>query len=453
VSNSTLTGNWVARGHTVPDNGANDGREAGGAIFAVAGTLTVQQSTIAGNGTGAIGGGVTVYEPTTGEEATLHLRNTIIAGNEGHDECYIRSGVAQASTGNLITSHDEDTETPCVGVVVDADPLLGQLQPNPPGRTPTMALDVASPAIDAGSTSFTTPDDQRGVPRPQLGGFDIGAYEYQVETDTTAPTANPVVTPTPNGNGWNNSNVTVTWNWVDEVGGSGLNLAACTTSTSVSDEGADQSQSATCADRSGNVGSAGPVLVSLDKTAPTLTCQPAAYLLGGDHGADVTATVTDGLSGPAASPVGSGVSAVDLASAGVKAIAVSGSDMAGNSATVSCPYTVGYGFEGFSEPIPQTSYKRGSSIPVKFQLTDASGTPIPDADAAGLLSPTCRVQVTFDGVVRGCAAYDPVRDRFAFTLKTAKSTPPGQHQVGIRVTAPDGSGVVNTNAVPIVIRR
>lgn len=361
--------------------------------------------------------------------------------------------MSQASTGNLITSHAEDTETPCVGVVVDADPLLGQLQLNSPGRTPTMALDVASPAIDAGSTSFTTPDDQRGVERPQLGGFDIGAYEYQVETDTTAPVANPVVTPTPNGNGWNSSDVTINWNWAEEPGGSGINPAACTTFSIVSVEGEDLPRSATCADRSGNVGSAGPVLVSLDKTVPTVTCQPATYILGSDHMGDVTATVDDALSGPLVSPVGSDVSEADLAAPGVKAIAVSGSDRAGNSTTVSCPYTVGYGFGGFSEPIPQPNYKRGSTIPVKFQLTNAGGTPIPDVDAIALLSPICRVQVTFDGALRGCAAYDSTHDQFTFTLKLAKATSPGLHQVGIRVAAPDGSGVVNTNAVPVVIRR
>ena len=89
---------------------------------------------------------------------------------------------------------------------------------------------------------------------------------------------------------------------------------------------------------------------------------------------------------------------------------------------------------------------------MKFQLKDASGTPIPDADAAALLTPTCRVQVTFDGVVKGCATYESALDRFIFTLKTAKSTALGAHTVGIRVTAPDGRGVVNNNSVPVIIR-
>src|SRR5690606_10383328 len=140
-----------------------------------------------------------------------------IAGNSGHDECYVRGEVSQASTGNLITSHPEDDQTACVGVVVDADPVLGPRQLHAPERTPTMALHVTSPALDAGSTSFTTPDDQRGVARPQLGGFDIGAYEYETATvDETAPTASPTAAPPANANGWNNTDVTVAWNWTDE---------------------------------------------------------------------------------------------------------------------------------------------------------------------------------------------------------------------------------------------
>ena len=151
--------------------------------------------------------------------------------------------------------------------------------------------------------------------------------------------------------------------------------------------------------------------------------------------------------------MGSDVTAAHLATAGVKSVAVTGADRADNQTTVGCSFTVGYRFGGFTEPVPQSSYKRGSTIPVKFQLTDANGTPIPDADAAALLSPTCRVRVTFDGVVSGCATYDSMANRFTFTLKTAKGAAPGQHLVGILVTAPDGSGVVNDNTVPVVIKR
>jgi hypothetical protein len=45
------------------------------------------------------------------------------------------------------------------------------------GRTPTMALLPASPAIDAADDSVCPQTDQRGVPRPKGLASDIGAFE------------------------------------------------------------------------------------------------------------------------------------------------------------------------------------------------------------------------------------------------------------------------------------
>jgi hypothetical protein len=58
----------------------------------------------------------------------------------------------------------------------NVDPLLEELTDNG-GPTPTMALRLGSPAIDAGDDSACPPSDQRGVPRPQGFACDIGAYE------------------------------------------------------------------------------------------------------------------------------------------------------------------------------------------------------------------------------------------------------------------------------------
>lgn len=59
-----------------------------------------------------------------------------------------------------------------------ADPKLGPLTNNG-GPTLTMALLPGSPAIDAGTSGGAPATDQRGVPRPQGRGVDIGAFEYQ----------------------------------------------------------------------------------------------------------------------------------------------------------------------------------------------------------------------------------------------------------------------------------
>ena len=63
-------------------------------------------------------------------------------------------------------------------------------------------------------------------------------------------------------------------------------------------------------------------------------------LLVGSHASDVTATVTDALSGPAAALVGADVTASDVATAGAGSKSLTGTDMAGNEATASCPFTV-----------------------------------------------------------------------------------------------------------------
>jgi len=60
--------------------------------------------------------------------------------------------------------------------------LLGPLQDNG-GDTLTHALLPSSPAIDAGDADNCPATDQRGIPRPQGAGCDIGAYEFGATAD------------------------------------------------------------------------------------------------------------------------------------------------------------------------------------------------------------------------------------------------------------------------------
>ena len=112
----------------------------------VAGSLTVVNSTVAGNESTGDGAGITVYKPTTGEATSLVLRNTIVAANKRpRTECFVLGGVSMSGWSNLVTPHPlDDTRTSCPGITQTGDPLLAPLTLAWPGRTPTMALNAAS---------------------------------------------------------------------------------------------------------------------------------------------------------------------------------------------------------------------------------------------------------------------------------------------------------------------
>ncbi|MBT2517650.1 hypothetical protein J7E29_09420 [Streptomyces sp. ISL-90] len=457
VINSTFTGNYAVRGVAgtggfVEAVGAQNGADAGGAIFTVGGALTITNSTIAGNESTGDGAGVVTYKPTTGEATALVLRNTIVAGNSGRDECFVLGGVATSGTNNLVTPHATDARTACPTITQTGDPQLGALALNAPGRTPTMALDDTSPALNTGNLAFAPAGDQRGVSRPRFGAVDIGAYEYVGGTDFTAPQSAPTPTLVTGTSltDWNTTDVTVNWGWADGAGGVGIDPEACTLETTSTVEGSAVELTATCADLAGNVGTA-TVTVKVDKTDPTVTCAATpTYVLGSTPTSGLSATVTDELSGPASSPVTAAVTAGDVDEPGVFTKALTGADVAGNTTTVDCEYVVAYDFLGFQQPIPQSSYKRGSTIPVRFQLGDASGV-LSDADAAALLSPTCLVFVSLDGDVKGCARYNAKSNTFQFDVKTTKALTVGVHSIGILVKTADGD-VVNSDSTEVSLR-
>lgn len=114
----------------------------------------------AGSSCGAIG--------TTGSA----LANTILTAN-------MPGGNGAGAIIDL--GHNLSSDATCaftnVGSMNNINPKLGPLA-DYGGPTLTMALLSGSPAIDAGSIAAATVTDQRGVPRPQGPGVDIGAFEY-----------------------------------------------------------------------------------------------------------------------------------------------------------------------------------------------------------------------------------------------------------------------------------
>ena len=183
-SNSTIANSAILTNTTV-------GATQGGGINN-AGTLTMTNVTVSGNGAGSgaglyisstasISGTAVLTNVTISENSatnngggidnsggTLTVGNSIIFGNTASsgNDC---SGTITSSGNNVADAAE------CNGEIV-ANPLLQPLALND-GDTLNYALGMGSSAIDAGNNATCPTTDQRGNLRPVNGTCDIGAYE------------------------------------------------------------------------------------------------------------------------------------------------------------------------------------------------------------------------------------------------------------------------------------
>ena len=174
VTSSTIHGNT-----SISSTGggiANDALNSGA-------TLSLINSTVAGNSASSSGGGI--FNATG---ATVSAKNTIIGTNTATSAGPDFNGTLASQGYNLIgnTSGTIITGT-TTGNQLNINPMLGPLQDNG-GLTYTRALLTGSPAIDKGSSTgiftdqrgFTRPVDTPVIPNATGGdGSDIGAYEVQ----------------------------------------------------------------------------------------------------------------------------------------------------------------------------------------------------------------------------------------------------------------------------------
>ncbi len=216
-------------------------------------------------------------------------------------------------------------------------------------------------------TTSATAVDVSGL----TSGVDALWDSEMVVSDSIAPTASPSQSPAANGAGWNNTDVSVTWNWTD-AGGSGIDAANCTTSSTSSGEGTSITLNASCKDLTGNTGHAS-YEVMVDKTAPTLSgiVNPNPVLLNG--AATVVSGASDGLSGLASESCG----ALVLSSVGPKTVTCTATDQAGNTASQTVSYQVIYDFTGFQQPVDNVPTMNlmtaGRVVAVKFTLGGNQG--------------------------------------------------------------------------------
>ena len=142
ISQSTIAGNFASTGGGLHNEG----------IHNKPALIIANQSTLAGN-SASIGGGV--YN-----SSTFKLFNSVLAGNN--------SGIGM----NL---NNSDTFSPTGVNLTNGNPLLAPLG-NYGGPTQTRPPLIGSPALNAAAPISLT-SDQRGLPRPLGSGPDIGAVE------------------------------------------------------------------------------------------------------------------------------------------------------------------------------------------------------------------------------------------------------------------------------------
>jgi hypothetical protein len=101
----------------------------------------------------------------------------------------------------------------------------------------------------------------------------------------------------------------------------------------------------------------------------------------------------------------------------------------------------------------KSKLKKGHKAHITFALTDANGVPISDAEAAGLLAPTCRVNFSASGaqeVAPTCVEYDAGKHQFTYDWKLGKQT--GEETITVTVSYPSTSKTT-TNSQSMKIKK
>lgn len=204
-----------------------------------------------------------------------------------------------------------------------------------------------------------------------------GTHTLTIQIDLTPPTISASQLPLPNSAGWNNTNVTVKFACGDDFSG----VASCPAPVVVSTEAANQVISGTVTDLAGNSTSTS-ITINLDKTPPVLNMPNLAATYVYNSNLTFTFSTTDSLSGIATSQatfngqtITSGTTVI-LNHPSTNTFTLTATDVAGNTVTQTETFAVHYNFSGLLAPIPNDGsglFKLGSTLPVKFQLTDANG--------------------------------------------------------------------------------
>jgi CSLREA domain-containing protein len=150
---------------TLSDNSAEG--SGGGLHVTGSGAVTLRNVTLAEN-TATDTPGHAIYQ----QFGTIAATNTLVTRTDA-GACRLNDGITW--TAGMVQGADTTCGAADANLTVGVDPLASVLGNNG-GPTLTHALQLGSPAIDAGDVSCPA-TDQRGVARPQGAACDIGAFE------------------------------------------------------------------------------------------------------------------------------------------------------------------------------------------------------------------------------------------------------------------------------------
>ena len=254
------------------------------------------------------------------------------------------------------------------------------------------------------------------------------AKSRTIKIDKTAPTIGGATTTSPNAAGWFKGDVVVHFTASDAVSG----VATVTPDAMVTAEGAGQSVTGTAVDYAGNSADATVSGIDIDRTPPEVVivvpAEEGVYILGASVAADWSAS--DSLSGIASATgsVPSG-SPLDTSTVGTYTFQVAAVDAADNTVTASHTYHIRYVYSGVLQPMnPDGSsvFKYGRTVPVKLQLTDASGAYVTDATVRiylakisdGVIGTEVEASSTSAASTGNTFRYDPDANQYIFNLGT-----------------------------------
>jgi hypothetical protein len=220
----------------------------------------------------------------------------------------------------------------------------------------------------------------------------------------------------------------------------------------VTSDGAGQSVTGTAFDVAGNSASASLSPLNVDTVAPDVSglgvadgavypvgAVPAARCAASDSLSGLRAPCTVAVTGGLPNGVGSFVAT---------ATAV---DTAGNRAVATASYSVIYGFGGFLQPVNDTAhqvgvatsvFKAGSTVPLKLQLTNASGAPVAANTPPVFLTPAkgSSTNAAVDEALYGDAVtsgtsykWDSASRQYSYNWGTAKTAANYYWRVGVRL--------------------